>query len=42
MRLGLILGNLLFLVGGGNGFDLARRLVFGEIKFFLNLTLAAG
>jgi len=42
MGLGLILGNLLFLVAGGNGFHLARRLVLGQIKFFLNFTLAPG
>ena len=42
MGLGLILGNLLFVVAGGHGFYLARRLVLGEIEFFLNLTLATG
>ena len=42
MGLGLILGNLLFVVAGGHGFYLARRLVLGQIKFFLNFTLAPG
>ena len=42
MFLGLILGIRLFVIAGCNGFDLARRLVLGEIKFFLNLTLAPG
>jgi hypothetical protein len=42
MFLGLILGIRLFVIAACNRFDLARRLVLGQIKFFLNLTLAPG
>ena len=40
MFLGLILGNLLFLVASLYGFPLSRWLVSGEIELFLNFTLS--